>query len=176
MTRRTFGNPAQQAAFDAAMERRRKQQVMAIKASQRQLGMDDDTYRDMLEAQTRTALAPGKRTATELTVAEGAKVLDHLRRCGAVNPKQPNRTGGKRRPVPAPERKPMMDKIHALLTELGRVTGESHGMGYADAIAKRNGWAETVDFCRPSDLHLVIGALSRTLRNKAAKAGVGTVA
>lgn len=148
----------------AALERRRKIQIKAIQANRRQLVLDDGTYRDMLEAQT------GKRSAKDLTVAEGAKVLDWMQRSGAINPKQPNRSGGKRRPVPSASRDALMGKVHALLTELGRVTGQPHGLGYADAICKRNGWASAVDFCRDSDLHLVVGALSRTVRSKGGNA------
>lgn len=149
-------------------EARRLAQLRAIQAARRQLGLDDDTYRAMLEAQTRTPARPGKRSAADLTVAEGARVLDWLKRAGAVNPKAAARPGHvpdtKRRPIARPERQPMLAKIHALLAELGRVTGEPHGMAYADAVCKRNGWAECVDFARDLDLHLVIGALSRTLR------------
>lgn len=155
---------------------RRLAQLRAIQAARRQLGLDDDTYRSMLEAQTRTATHPGKRSAAELTVAEGARVLDWLKRNGAVNPKAAARPGhvpdGKRRPVPRPERVPMMTKIHALLAELGRVTGEPHGVAYADAVCRRNGWADAVDFCRDADLHLVIGALSRTLRHRTHQAEI----
>lgn len=161
---------ARRAAQAAAIERRRKVQIKAIQANRRQLGLDEDTYRDMLEAQTRTSNTPGKRSAADLTVSEGAKVLDWMQRSGAINPKQPNRTGGKRRPVPSAGREALMAKIHALLTELGRVTGEPHGLGYADAICKRNGWASAVDFCRDTDLHLVVGALSRTCRSKGGNA------
>lgn len=160
------------AAHDS--EARRLAQLRAIQAARRQLGLDDDTYRDMLEAQTRTPSRPGKRSAAALTVAEGARVLDWLKRAGAVNPKAAARPGHvpdtKRRPIARRERAPMMAKIHALLAELGRVTGEPHGMAYADAVCKRNGWADAVDFARDLDLHLVIGALSRTLRHRQAQA------
>jgi phage gp16-like protein len=150
-------------------EARRLAQLRAIQAARRQLGLDDDTYRDMLEAQTRTPQRAGKRSAADLTVGEGARVLDWLKRNGAVNPKA-KVPDTKRRPVARPERAPMMAKIHALLAELGRVTGEPHGMAYADAVCKRNRWAECVDFARDLDLHLVIGALSRTLRHRQAQA------
>lgn len=156
----------------AALERRRKRQVQAIKAAQRQLRMDDDTYRDLLQRLTTRhdatgrVLETGKRSATALTVDEGGRVLDYLRKQGATNPSRAGRDGGKRRPAPSPERSELMAKIHSLLDELGRVTGERHSLGYADAICKRNGWADAVDFCRPTDLHLVVGALSRTLRHR----------
>jgi hypothetical protein len=151
-------------ALGLANEKRRKQNIQAIKACQRQLGLDDATYRAMLEAQT------GKRSATDLTVREGGKVLDYLRAKGATNPKarpdRAGRDGGKRRPAVAPERAPLMGAVHALLDELARITGEPHSLAYADAICKRNGWASAVDFMRPIDLHLLLGALATTARHK----------
>lgn len=153
------------AALEAAKEKRRKAQIKAIKAAQRTLGLDDTTYRAMLRTQT------GKDSATALTLAEGARVLDHLRRAGAVNPKRPNQHGGKRRPVPAAGKADLMAKVHALLHALSEATGRPHGLSYADAIAKRNGWGDAVDFCSLANLHALVGALSRTVRNRQAAAG-----
>jgi hypothetical protein len=149
-------------ARPASLEQRRKAGIKAIKCAQRQLGLDDATYRTMLQAQT------GKRSATELSVPEQGRVLDYLRRQGAANPRRAAYDGGRKRATPAPERAALMRKVHALLAELHRVTGEPHSLNYADAICKRNGWAERVDFCAPHDLHSLVGALARTLRAKAA--------
>jgi phage gp16-like protein len=155
----------------AALERRRKAGVQAIKAAQRQLGLDDDTYRSMLERFSRPGPGlPGKRSATLLTLQEQAAVLDHLRAAGATNPKRAGRDGGKRRPVPAADRAELMAKVHSLLDGLGRATGEPHSLAYADAICKRNGWADAVNFCNAPTLHKLVGALSRTLRARQSKA------
>lgn len=149
----------------AALERRRKEGVRAIKTAQRQLGLDDDTYRSMLEALTRPAPGqPGKRSATELSLPEQARVLDHMRRAGAANPRRAGRDSGKRRPTPSAGRAELMAKVHSLLDELGRATGQPHNLAYADAICRRNGWADAVDFCAAPTLHQLVGALSRTLR------------
>lgn len=154
-----------QAALAAALERRRKAGITAIKTAQRQLGLDDDTYRDALQAVT------GKRSATELTLQEQGRVLDHMRRAGAANPRRAGRDDGKRRPVPSAGRAELMAKVNSLLDELGRVTGQPHTLAYADAICKRNGWADATDFCTAPLLHNLVGALSRTLRaRQAAKA------
>jgi phage gp16-like protein len=143
--------------------------IRAIKAAQRQLGLCDDAYRALLEAQTRTETAPGKTSATELTLAEQGHVLDYMRRQGATNPK---RSGGRKRSAtPSGARAALMAKVHALLTELGHVTGENYSLNYADAICKGNGWSERVDFCAAADLHKLVGALSRTLQSKAAHPG-----
>lgn len=156
---------------DAAITARKKNGVQAIKVAQRQLGLDDATYRAMLAAQT------GKRSATELTLAEQGKVLDYLRTQGARNPaeegRQAARAGGRKRGVPSDDKPALIAKLNALLTELGRVTGEAHSLNYADAICKRNGWAERVDFCSSANLHHLVGAVARTLRWKAANPAAG---
>jgi hypothetical protein len=153
-----------------ALEAKRKNGVKAIKAAQRQLHLDDGTYREMLKAQT------GKTSAADLTLREQGKVLDHLRRCGATSPKAQARSGGRTRLAPVPDRAAQVAQVHHWLGELERITGEVHTLNYADAICKKNGWAERMDFCSPRDLHQLVGALARTARWKAAKAGKTAVA
>ncbi len=160
------------AAAAAALEQRRKRGVVAIKAAARQLGLDDGAYRELLAAQTRTPTHPGKRSATELTLPEQAKVLDYMRRHGA---RHPTRSGGRQRTAtPAPDRAALVARVHALLAELSRVTGEAHSLRYADAICQRNGWCTAVDFADGPVLTRVVGALSRTVRHKAAAKGMAT--
>lgn len=48
----------------------------AIHVAQKQLGLDDDTYRDLLQ------LVTGKRSSKDMTPAEREKVLDEMRRRG----------------------------------------------------------------------------------------------
>lgn len=141
----------------AVATRQRSARIIAIKAAQRQLGMDDATYRAMLVAQT------GKSSATALTLPEMARVLDYLRRCGA---RHPSRDGGRKRTAPVPDRAALMSKVHALLGELERNTGQPHTLAYADAICQRNGWCDRVDFASPALLHRLVGALSRTLQGR----------
>jgi len=50
----------------------RKALLAAVHAAKRAKGLDDDTYRDMLEART------GRRSAADLTDAQLHQVLDHL--------------------------------------------------------------------------------------------------
>jgi len=151
-TPRTSARPA-----SANTARQRNARIVAIKAAQRQLGMDDATYRAMLVSQT------GKSSATALTLPEMASVLDYLRRCGAEHP---DRDGGRKRLAPAPDRVALMGKVHALLSELERCTGQPHTLAYADAICQRNGWCDRVDFASPALLHRLVSALSRTLQGR----------
>ena len=165
---------ARQAQAEAALEARRKRGIQAIKAAQRQLGLDDDTYRAMLQGQT------GKRSAAELSVREQSKVLDYLRGLGAANPAQARRdaarTGGRKRGTPTADKHALLLQLGQLLDELGRVTGRPHTLNYADAICKRNGWADRVDFCSAVHLHALVGAVARTLRSKAANPLAGAAA
>jgi hypothetical protein len=155
----------------AALEDRRKRGVKAIQVARRALGLDEDTYRTML-----ARLANGKTSSTQLNLREQARVLDHMRQAGAVNPHQvkrdAHRAGGadgqRKRGTPTEGKAALTAKLNALLTELERVTGQPHTLDYADAICRRNGWADRVDFCSPKHLLAVVGAVARTLRAKAA--------
>lgn len=142
------------------LEARRRNGVKAIKAAQRALDLDDATYRAMLATLT------GKTSATELSLAQIGRVLDHLNRAGGVSPKARARAAGRTRPVPAADRAALMAEVHGWLDELQRITGKAHTLRYADAIAKRNGWGETVDMVSPQDLHALVGTLARTARHK----------
>lgn len=146
------------------LEARRRNGVKAIKAAQRALDLDDATYRTMLATLT------GKTSATELSLAQIGRVLDHLNRAGGVSPKAKARAAGRTRPVPARDRAALMAEVHSWLDELQRITGQPHTLRYADAIAKRNGWGETVDMVSPQDLHALVGTLARTARHKERRA------
>ncbi|AUN95895.1 phage protein GemA/Gp16 family protein [Pseudazoarcus pumilus] len=127
----------------------------AIFAACRAAGIDDAMRRDIVRrVADRTSL-------TECSLVELGAVLNYL-----------NQTqqgyAGRRRVTPAKDRAPLLGKIDALLAELHRVTGEPHTLKYADAIARRNGWAENIDFADATALHKIIGALNRTLQYKIA--------
>ncbi|MDO9568081.1 MAG: regulatory protein GemA [Hydrogenophaga sp.] len=145
----------------ASVDRQRNARIIAIKAAQRQMDMDDATYRAMLLAQT------GKSSSTVLTLPEMARVLDYLRRSGA---RHPGRDGGRKRVSPSADRAALMGKVHALLSALEALTGTPHTLAYADAICKRNGWCDRVDFASPALLHRLVAALSRTLKGRTNKA------
>lgn len=61
--------------------------LAAIHVAKKQLGLDDDTYRDVLERVT------GKRSAKFLTVAEGGRVLEEMRRLGFERTSKPDAAG-----------------------------------------------------------------------------------
>ena len=159
---------ARQKARAERLEAQRKASIKALKACVRQLGLSDADYRALLQART------GHTSAAQCSVQQLGTVIAHLKRSGATPPPKVLAKGvnadGRQRNVPSDERAPLVAKVVALLQELGRVTGQTHSLAYADAICQRNGWCTRVDFADPVVLHHLVGALSRTLRSKAAGA------
>lgn len=127
----------------------------AIFAACKAAGLDDDARRAIVLELT------GCTSMSQCTLTQLGEVLDRLNR---------GKTGyaGRRRSTPTEDRAPLLAKIDALLAELHRVTGQVHTLKYADAIAKRNGWAENVDFADARALRHIVGALNRTLQFKQA--------
>lgn len=118
-------------------------------------GLDDAARRQIVKNLT------GHSSMTACTYGQLGEILDHLNRGKAG-------FEGRKRTTPTADRAPLLGKIDALLAELHRVTGEVHTLRYADAIAKRNGWAECVDFADARALKNIVGALNRTLQFKIA--------
>ncbi|MFN3985715.1 MAG: phage protein GemA/Gp16 family protein [Rhodocyclaceae bacterium] len=134
---------------------RRARRMKAIFAASRANSIDEGTRKQLVKTLT------GRDSLTDCTMLQLGDVLDHLNRGKAGY-------AGRKRPQPAPVRAPLLAKIDALLAELHRVTGQVHTLKYADAIAKRNGWAECVDFADPAALRNIVVALNRTLQFKVA--------
>lgn len=147
-----------------AKDSKRNAYIKAIKTKQRQLGMDDDTYRAMLQART------GKTSAKDCTLIELGVVSGYLSAQGAVAPKAEARATGKTRPGVAVERQALRSRVNALLADLVRVTDITDSVKYVNAICQKNGWCSAIDFADPHILHKLVGALSRTLASKKAKA------
>lgn len=157
-----------QATDELALKHQRNARIIAIKAAQRQLGMDDATYRAMLMAQV------GKSSATELSLSEAALVLEYLRRCGATRPDHGSRVNGRSRSTPSNDRAALMHRVHTLLEALEQCSGRPHTVAYADAICQRNGWCDRVDFATPELLHRLVGALTRTLLGRSKRSNGGS--
>ena len=128
----------------------RNRRLRAVFAACKAHGIDDDMRRGLVRQLT------GRESISGCTPGELATVLDHMNR-------SKHGYAGRARVTPAAARAPLLGKVDALLAELHRVTGQVHTLKYADAIVRRNGWAECVDFASPDALHKLVGALSRTL-------------
>lgn len=116
-----------------------------IHIAKKDLAMDDDTYRAMLQA------VAGVSSASALTPAGVNAVLAHLKRCG-WKPKASKNAGT--RPQVAAERTALIGKIEALLAEAGRP------WSYADAMAQRMFGVDKTGWLQPNQLVRLIAALT----------------
>lgn len=136
------------------VDRRRNAQLAKIHIARQQLGMDEDTYRAMLQR------IAGVTSAKALTPTGIGRVLEHLRSIGFKDKNAP-RHG--RRPNPHISREAQIGKIEALLADAGRP------WGYADAIAKRVCQVDAVAFCNGDQLQKIIAALAIDQRRREAR-------
>lgn len=119
----------------------RNHRLAAIHLGKKELGMDDDTYRDLLQQVT------GKRSAKELNDDELVAVLKRLEELGFSK-----KEFGTKPKVKA-SKDALMGKIEALLTD-----AELH-WNYAIGIAKKMFKKEALEFCTESELHRIVAAL-----------------
>ncbi|WP_028536173.1 gp16 family protein [Paludibacterium yongneupense] len=112
-----------------------------IHIAKKELALDDDTYRAMLQT------IAGVTSSKELSDAGAAKVLAHLRHCG-WKPKKGNR------PRAGGSRQALVSKIEALLAEAHRP------WSYADAMARHMFYVDKTDWLAPEQLIKLVGALT----------------
>lgn len=132
----------------------RRRELAKIHLAAKQLGMDDDTYRDMLWAIARV------RSAKDLDEAGRRRVLDHLKAVG-FKPKPGSPRAGRPHNLGSEERGPQLAKIEAMLTSAGRA------WAYADGIAKKMFHVDRVTFCNPEQLRKIIAALVYDAKRRA---------
>lgn len=135
----------------------RKSELAMIHMAKAQLGMDDDTYRSMLENVTKTSSNPGKRSAADLDDADRKKVIEHLKAKGFKVSKK-----GVRTMRPAPDKAELIAKIRAQL-----ITADNKPDSYADGMAKRMFKVDRYEWCNPDQLHKIVQALAVDARRKA---------
>lgn len=121
----------------------RKRELAAIHVAKTQLGLDDDTYRAVLETLT------GKRSAADLDWAGRKKVLDHLKSKGFSHQ-------SKRRSDPARYKAALVSKIKAQLMSFTPPRGDF----YADGMARKMFGVERYTWCDTDQLHKIVAALS----------------
>lgn len=121
-----------------------------IKMAQKQLGLDDGTYRDILKRVT------GKDSTTKMSLIEREKIINEFKKLGwkpsaAAKPKH-----GKKPKVSTdkPSRQAVMDKIEAILSDMGLHWNYAHG------IARGMHKKEKLDFCTDEELHKVMQGLA----------------
>lgn len=128
----------------------RKRELAQIHIARQQLGMDDDTYRDMLWSVARV------RSAADLDWVGRKRVLDHLVGCGfKVKPK---RLPAAHKPL-ALTKQDVEAKIACQLKALGKEWPYAHG------VARRIFPAVSAfEFLTAEQLGKISSALERTIR------------
>lgn len=133
-----------------------KKMLMAkVHIGKKDLGLDDDTYRDVLWRVT------GKRSCSDMTIAQLQDVVKDMESRG-FKPKATKKHGKK--PDVIKRRKALMSKIHATLTDMGLHWNYAHGMADKMFQIKR------LQFLSDNQLYKVTQALSVHQRREAKKA------
>lgn len=126
---------------------RRRAELARIHCAKKELALDEDTYRSMLEQLT------GQRSAGDLDERQRARVLDHLAGL-QQRPARPARPHAGTRPSNM-KQAPELRRIEAFLAEAQRP------WSYADGIAKHMFGVDRVQWCSGEQLRAVIAALYR---------------
>lgn len=123
----------------------RKRQLAQIHIAKSDLGLDDDTYRALLQD------VAGVDSAARLNAKQRAAVLERFESKGWKNKKHK----GKPRTVSA-DKAPLISKIGALLADM------KLPWSYADGIAKQMYKVERVGWCKQNQLRAIIAALVKS--------------
>lgn len=119
--------------------------IAKIKIAQKELGLDDGTYRAVLERVT------GKRSCTECSIPELERVVEDLCQHG-FTPKAKGNPYGKPH-LRRTSASAMLGKVEALLAE-----GGLH-WNYAHAMARRMFGKDKVEYLDDKELHKLVAAL-----------------
>ena len=127
----------------------RNRELAQIHIAKAQLGLDDDTYRDMLWTIGRV------RSAGDLDHAGRRRVLEHLTSRGWKNDKPKNEWAFI--DTAAQDKRPLLRKICAVCRDM------KVGKAYAEGVAKRqHGIERHLEMMSYDELWLVAGVLNRT--------------
>jgi phage gp16-like protein len=138
------------------MTEHRKKDLAKIHIAKKQLGLDEPTYRAMLQ------MVAGVESAADLDGKGRRKVLSHLSRAGfktrsgKAAPKYPGRPDFEA--LKGTGKRAMMGKIEAYLAEAKRSWNYVHG------IALQMFDVDRVQWCTPDQLHRIISALEYDAR------------
>jgi len=144
----------------------RRKDLAVIHLAAKALGLDRETYEQMLFTLARV------KSAADLNFEGRRAVIEHLRARGfkpSPRPSPGGRGGHPGRPanMDNPDRGPSLRKIEALLADAGRP------WAYADGMARKMFHVEKIAWCEADQLHSIIGALmidQKRRRDRAAKA------
>jgi phage gp16-like protein len=133
-------------------QNRRRRDLAKIHIAKKQLGLDDETYREML------LQVAGVASAADLSAAMRLRVLAHMHRAGFRDRrgKRPARKAGypgRPRNMDHGSRAAQLQKIEALLTVGGKP------WAYANAMAQRICKVDRIEWVPDGQLYKVITAL-----------------
>lgn len=150
----------------AATSPARRAMLAKIHIAKNDLGMDDDTYRLMLENLF------GVTSAGDLSGRDLDALLGHLTERGFTARKRGDKAAP---PESAKIRTPLIAKIGALLTVLGQLEGRHVPWGYAVGILKRQSGVMRLQWGTPEQLRGVVAALGKRIQKleQAALTGEG---
>lgn len=138
----------------------RKADLAAIHIAKKQLGWDDDTYRDLLWTVCRV------KSSGDLDFTGRKRFLDHLRQCGFVNAAT-KRTTARSAPrkavsgdLTATQR--LMFSLWQQLADAGLV--HERRMSALVAFAQRQTGVERLEWLKPKQQDLVVESLKRWLK------------
>lgn len=123
-------------------------ELARIHIAKNELGMDDETYRAMLQN------VAGVASSKDLTEAGFKKLMAHFKRCGW----KPKAKPGK--PSVGRSKQALISKVEALLTEA------KLPWAYADAMAKRMYGIEQTGWLEPEQLQGIVAALTYDAKRK----------
>ncbi|WP_034112602.1 gp16 family protein [Pseudomonas sp. UBA4034] len=126
---------------------RRNLQLSKIHIAKKDLGLDDDTYRALLQR------VAGVTSSKDITPMQAVAVLAEFKRLGWEQKSKPL-TKGRAVPNVAPGRGKLVGKIHAFLAEANRP------WEYADGMALRMFKVERVDWLDAKQLGSLVSALA----------------
>ena len=126
------------------MENRRKKLIAKVKIAQQQLGLDDDTYRALLEG------AVGKRSAAKMDEKELTTVIEVMKSKGFQD-----QSSGHEADTPdvTEAKKALVGKIEALLADGNKP------WRYAEAMAERMFNRKRIQWLNTDQLHRLVAAL-----------------
>ena len=126
------------------MNTTRRKLIAKVKIGQSQLGLDDDTYRALLEA------AVGKRSAAKMTDSELTKVIEVMKSKGFKELENKHRA---QKPDVTAAKQSLINKIEALLADKGKP------WVYATALAERMFKKKQIQWLNTEELHKLVAAL-----------------
>ena len=132
----------------------RRAMIAKIKIAQKELGMDDDTYRTVLMR------AAGRNSCTQMSDGQLEAVLREMQRLGFA----PRQSAYVRPPLHLADHGGLIRKIGALLAQTGKT------WAYANGIARKMFGVETVQRCDAEQMRKVLAALNYQARREAQRA------